>query len=90
MMKYFLLIAGNTVFNRRLYFLSAVVFLVFSLRKLVSSSLGDDILLDCGFKHDDASRTQEVDVEWRLQHRGKGQRVFEMRTRMEGDATVGG
>uniref|UniRef100_A0A3P8X033 TAP binding protein like n=1 Tax=Cynoglossus semilaevis TaxID=244447 RepID=A0A3P8X033_CYNSE len=68
--------------------LTNVVFLVFSLRKLVSSSLGDDILLDCGFKHDDASRTQEVDVEWRLQHRGKGQRVFEMRTRMEGDATV--
>ncbi|KAM6994702.1 tapasin-related protein [Tautogolabrus adspersus] len=61
--------------------LTEVVFLVFSPIKSVSAHLRGDVLLDCGFKQQEMPLAQEVGVEWRLQHRGKGQKVFEMTTR---------
>ncbi|KAF7670144.1 hypothetical protein LDENG_00050110 [Lucifuga dentata] len=62
--------------------LTEVVFLVFSNAKSVSAPLRSDILLHCGFRHQEMPPVQEVGIEWRLQHRGKGQKVLEMKTRL--------
>ncbi|KAM9851885.1 tapasin-related protein [Aulostomus maculatus] len=71
--------------------LTEVVFLVFSNSNSVSAPLRGEALLDCGFKHQPIPSLQEVGIEWRLQHRGKGQKVLEMRMRpddVEGSAVV--
>ncbi|XP_034030398.1 tapasin-related protein [Thalassophryne amazonica] len=64
--------------------LTEVVFLVFSHTKSVTAPVRGDALLACGFRQQEMSRTQEVGVEWRLQHKGKGQKVLEMRTSQAG------
>lgn len=63
--------------------ISAVIFLVFSPVKSVSAPLRGDVLLNCGFKQPDTPLAQELDIEWRLQHRGKGRKVLEMKTRLD-------
>ncbi|KAK2910096.1 tapasin-related protein [Channa argus] len=63
--------------------LTEVIFLVFSHIKSVSAPLRGDVLLNCGFKQQETSLSQEVGIEWRLQHRGKGRKVFEMKTRLD-------
>lgn len=71
--------------------LSEVIFLVFSHMKSVSAPLRGDVLLNCGFKQQETPLSQEVGIEWRLQHRGKGRKVLEMKTRLddaEGNAEV--
>ncbi|KAK2844744.1 hypothetical protein Q5P01_011403 [Channa striata] len=57
-----------------------VIFLVFSHIKSVSAPLRGDVLVNCGFKQLETPLSQEVGIEWRLQHRGKGRKVFEMKT----------
>jgi len=49
----------------------------------VSAPLRGDVILNCGFKQQEIPLAQEVSVEWRLQHRGKGGKVFEMMTRLD-------
>ncbi|KAF3839240.1 hypothetical protein F7725_017957 [Dissostichus mawsoni] len=49
----------------------------------VSAPLRGDVLLYCGFRQQETPLAQEVAVEWRLQHRGKGWKVFEMKTRLD-------
>lgn len=66
-----------------LVFCPSVIFLVFSHIKSVSAPLRGDVLLNCGFKLQETPLAQEVGVEWRLQHRGKGWKVFEMKTRLD-------
>ncbi|KAI9515373.1 hypothetical protein NQZ68_026106 [Dissostichus eleginoides] len=63
--------------------LTEVIFLVFSHIKSVSAPLRGDVLLYCGFRQQETPLAQEVAVEWRLQHRGKGWKVFEMKTRLD-------
>ncbi|XP_026173312.1 tapasin-related protein [Mastacembelus armatus] len=63
--------------------LTEVIFLVFSHIKSVTAPLRGDVLLNCGFKQQDTPLSQEVGIEWRLQHRGKGWKVLEMKTRLE-------
>lgn len=63
--------------------LTKVVFVVFSNEKSVSTPLSEETLLHCGFKYQDVPQTQEVSVEWRLQHRGTGHKVLDMKTRMD-------
>ncbi|XP_056301117.1 tapasin-related protein isoform X2 [Pseudoliparis swirei] len=63
--------------------LTEVIFLVFSHEKSVSAPLRGDVILNCGFKQQEIPLAQEVSVEWRLQHRGKGGKVFEMMTRLD-------
>lgn len=63
--------------------MTEVIFLVFSHVESVSASLKGDVLLNCGFKQQGVPLSQEVGVEWRLQHRGKGRKVFEMKTRLD-------
>lgn len=63
--------------------LTEVIFLVFSNVKSVSAPLRGDVLLSCGFKQQDIPIAQEVGIEWRLQHRGKGRKVFEMKTKLD-------
>ncbi|XP_047454335.1 tapasin-related protein [Mugil cephalus] len=60
-----------------------VIFLVFTPIKSVSAPLRGDVLLNCGFKQQDIPLAQEMGIEWRLQHRGKGRRVFEMKTKLD-------
>lgn len=66
-----------------LLFLPSVIFLVYSHMKSVSAPLRGDVILDCGFKQQEIPLAQEVAVEWRLQHRGKGWKVLEMKTRLD-------
>lgn len=63
--------------------LTEVIFVVFSHIKSVSAALKGDVLLNCAFKQPEIPLGQEVGVEWRLQHRGKGGIVFEMKTRLD-------
>ncbi|XP_040900192.1 tapasin-related protein [Toxotes jaculatrix] len=65
--------------------LAEVIFLVYSHIKSVFAPLKGDVLLHCGFKQHEIPLSREVGIEWRLQHRGKGRKVLEMKTRM-GDA----
>lgn len=72
--------------------LTEVIFLVFAPVKAVTAPLRGNVLLNCGFKQLDEPFAPEVSVEWRLQHRGKGHRVLEMKTRLddaEGSAMAG-
>lgn len=64
-------------------FCSSVIFLVFSSVNSVSAPLRGDVLLNCGFKQQETPLSQEVGIEWRLQHRGKGTKVLEMKTRLD-------
>ncbi|XP_041844032.1 tapasin-related protein [Melanotaenia boesemani] len=73
--------------------LTKVIFLVFSHINSVSAPLRGDVLLNCGFKQQEVPLAEEVGVEWRLQHRGKGWKVLEMKTKLddtEGPAVVHG
>lgn len=63
--------------------LTEVIFLVFSHIKSVTAALRGDALLNCGFKQQDVPLAQEVGVEWRLQHRGKGWKVLDMKTSLD-------
>lgn len=63
--------------------LTEVIFLVFSPIKSVSAPVRSDALLNCGFKQQEPPLAQEVGIEWRLQHRGKGRKVLEMKTRLD-------
>ncbi|XP_028984873.1 tapasin-related protein [Betta splendens] len=63
--------------------LTEVIFLVFSHITSVSVPLRGDVLLNCGFRQQNTPLSQEVGVEWRLQHRGKGRKVLEMQTRLD-------
>ncbi|KAL0985108.1 hypothetical protein UPYG_G00152990 [Umbra pygmaea] len=59
--------------------LTEVVFLVFSRSQYRSAPLGGVALLDCGFRQQAQHTGQDVGLEWRLQHRGNGRRILEMR-----------
>ncbi|KAI3361145.1 hypothetical protein L3Q82_013344 [Scortum barcoo] len=63
--------------------LTEVIFLVFSHIKSMSAPLRGDVLLNCGFKQQEIPIAQEVGIEWRLQHRGKGRKVLDMKTRLD-------
>uniref|UniRef100_A0A3Q2PF30 TAP binding protein like n=1 Tax=Fundulus heteroclitus TaxID=8078 RepID=A0A3Q2PF30_FUNHE len=60
-----------------------VIFLVFSNINSVSAPLRGDVLLNCGFKQEETSLAPEVGLEWRLQHRGKGRKVLEMKRELD-------
>lgn len=68
------------------------IFLVYSNINSVSTPLREDVLLNCGFKQEETPLAPEVGLEWRLQHRGKGRKVLEMKTNLDDTerATVGG
>ncbi|XP_008278407.1 tapasin-related protein, partial [Stegastes partitus] len=73
--------------------LTEVIFLVFSHIKSVSAPLKGQVLLNCGFRQQEVPLDPEVAVEWRLQHRGKGRKVLEMKTKLddaEGSTAVEG
>ncbi|XP_070691528.1 tapasin-related protein [Pempheris klunzingeri] len=63
--------------------LTEVIFVVFTHMKSVSAPLRGDALLNCGFRQQEIPLAQEVGIDWRLQHRGKGWKVIEMRTRLD-------
>ncbi|XP_056143062.1 tapasin-related protein [Lampris incognitus] len=65
--------------------LTEVVFLVFSSARFASAPPREDVVLNCGFRQQEMSIAQEVGVEWRLQHRGSGQRVFGMKAGLAGE-----
>lgn len=56
---------------------------MFTHKKSVSAPLRSDVVLSCGFKQHEIPLAQEVGIEWRLQHRGKGEKVLEMKTRLD-------
>ncbi|KAJ8289890.1 hypothetical protein GJAV_G00006460 [Gymnothorax javanicus] len=58
--------------------LTEVVFLVFSRSQSVIAPIGGNALLDCGFKQQEPFPVHKLWLEWRLQHRGSGQRVLEI------------
>ncbi|XP_061919794.1 tapasin-related protein isoform X4 [Entelurus aequoreus] len=62
--------------------LTELSFLVFSTAKAPSGPLKADCLLSCGFRYLEASPDQEVHIEWRQQYRGKGQKIYTMKTKL--------
>jgi len=65
--------------------LHPVVFVVFSRVPSIVAPIGADVLLDCGFRQKDSVPGQEVALEWRLQHRGNGRKILDMKAREETD-----
>ncbi|KAM9353839.1 tapasin-related protein [Symphorus nematophorus] len=63
--------------------LTEMIFVVYSHIKSVSAALRGDVHLNCGFKQQEVPLAQEVGIEWRLQHRGTGRRVLEMKTKLD-------
>ncbi|MEQ2232535.1 hypothetical protein ILYODFUR_012457, partial [Ilyodon furcidens] len=63
--------------------LTKVIFLVFSNINSVSAPLRGDVLLNCGFKQEEIPLAPEVGLEWRLQHRGKGRKVLEIKAKLD-------
>ncbi|XP_051577833.1 tapasin-related protein isoform X2 [Myxocyprinus asiaticus] len=61
--------------------LTEVVFVVFSRVPSVMAPIGGDAVLDCGFKQKDSIPGQDVTLEWRLQHRGNGHKILDMKAR---------
>ncbi|KAJ8392900.1 hypothetical protein AAFF_G00071040 [Aldrovandia affinis] len=59
--------------------LTELVFVVFSRSQSLTAPLGGEALLDCGFKQQDPFPVGAMGLEWRLQHKGSGRRVLEMR-----------
>jgi hypothetical protein len=55
--------------------------MVFSREKELTAPLGGDVLLNCGFRQQEALQEvgQEVSVEWWLQHQGHGKRVLDLK-----------
>uniref|UniRef100_A0A3Q2PF39 TAP binding protein like n=1 Tax=Fundulus heteroclitus TaxID=8078 RepID=A0A3Q2PF39_FUNHE len=79
--KFFL--HSNMLSLLSLPFCVTVIFLVFSNINSVSAPLRGDVLLNCGFKQEETSLAPEVGLEWRLQHRGKGRKVLEMKRELD-------
>ncbi|KAK7147783.1 hypothetical protein R3I94_010343 [Phoxinus phoxinus] len=63
--------------------LTEVVFVVFSRVPSIVAPIGSDVLLDCGFRQKVSVPGQEVALEWRLQHRGNGRKILDMKAREE-------
>lgn len=62
---------------------SEIIMVVYSDVMSLSAPLRGDVLLPCGFKQQDSPLAPDVHVEWRVQHRGKGHKVLEMKTPLE-------
>lgn len=60
-----------------------VIMVVYSDVRTLNAPLRGDVLLPCGFKQQDSPLAPDVHVEWRVQHRGKGRKVLEMKTPLE-------
>uniref|UniRef100_A0A673HH66 Tapasin-related protein-like n=1 Tax=Sinocyclocheilus rhinocerous TaxID=307959 RepID=A0A673HH66_9TELE len=65
-----------------------VVFVVFSRVPSIVAPIGGDVLLDCGFRQKNSVPGQDVVLEWRIQHRGNGRKILDMKAR-ETEADVG-
>uniref|UniRef100_A0A3Q0RT83 TAP binding protein like n=1 Tax=Amphilophus citrinellus TaxID=61819 RepID=A0A3Q0RT83_AMPCI len=63
--------------------LTHLIFVVFTHIKSVSAPLRGDVLLNCGFKQQETPLAEDVGIEWRLQHRGKGRKVLEMKRALD-------
>ncbi|XP_015193320.2 tapasin-related protein isoform X2 [Lepisosteus oculatus] len=63
--------------------LNEVVFVVFTRLQSLTAPLGGSALIDCGYK--EATPSQEVALEWRLQHKGHGRRILQLRAGREGE-----
>lgn len=61
--------------------LTEVVFVVFSRVPSIVASIGGDVMLDCGFRQKESVPGQDVALEWRIQHRGDGRKILDMKAR---------
>ncbi|XP_052003399.1 tapasin-related protein-like isoform X2 [Xyrauchen texanus] len=61
--------------------MTEVVFVVFSRVPSMMAPIGSDVVLDCGFRQKDSIHGQDVALEWRLQYRGNGHKILEMKAR---------
>lgn len=60
-----------------------VIMVVYADVKSLTAPLKEDALLPCGFKQQDLPLAPDVHIEWRVQHRGKGRKVLDMKTPLE-------
>ncbi|XP_030641342.1 tapasin-related protein [Chanos chanos] len=62
--------------------LTQTVYVVYSRSPSVAAPIGGDAALDCGFRQqNDMPPQQEVGLEWRLQHKGHGRRILELKAK---------
>lgn len=62
-----------------LFLAFAAVFVVFSRSPLIVTPIGEDTVLDCGYRQRDAPTEQNLGLEWRWQYRGQGRTILDMR-----------
>ncbi|XP_033837031.1 tapasin-related protein [Periophthalmus magnuspinnatus] len=62
---------------------SEVAMVVFSHVKSLSGVLRDEVQLPCGFKQQDPPLAPDVQVTWRVQHRGRGRKILGLKTSLE-------
>lgn len=60
-----------------------VIMVVHSDVQALTAPLKGDVLLPCGFKQQDSLLGPHVHIEWRVQHRGKGRKVLEVKVPLE-------
>ncbi|KAK3551240.1 hypothetical protein QTP70_013823 [Hemibagrus guttatus] len=56
-----------------------VVFVVFSCSPSVAAAIGEDIVLDCGYRQRDTPTERNLGLEWRWQYRGQGKTILDMK-----------
>lgn len=62
-----------------LFLAFAVVFVVFSRSPSLVAAIGEDIVLDCGYRQRDTPTEQNLGLEWRWQYKGQGKSILDMK-----------
>ncbi|TSK34835.1 Tapasin-related protein [Bagarius yarrelli] len=64
--------------------LTDVVFVLFSRSPSIAAPIGEDTVLDCGYRQRDIPTDQNLGLEWRWQYRGHGKTILEIKQSAEG------
>lgn len=59
--------------------ITEAVFVVFSRTPSVAVPIGEDTVLDCGYRQRDIPAEQNLALEWRWQYRGQGRSILDMK-----------
>ncbi|KAM9488021.1 tapasin-related protein [Clarias gariepinus] len=59
--------------------ITEAVFVVFSRSPSIAVPIGEDIVLDCGYRQRDTPTERNVGLEWRWQYRGQGRTILDMK-----------
>lgn len=55
------------------------MFVVFSRLPSVVAPIGEDAVLDCGYRQRDTPTERNIGLEWRWQYRGQGRTILDLK-----------